>query len=324
MAEGVAEPGEGVAVGAHEPGEGVAVGSRVRVDGLIGRPELNGSLATVMSRNSETGRWNVLVDDRREELALKLEALTVDAETRGLIVGTRVRIADIDKRPELNGKLGTVSGFQGERCSVYVEAIKESVALHALKLAVADEAPSAKTGGDDGERVVRVECNGVKLKLTLTTAQLRRPFAVAILRPFLKAYSKKKGLEEVDVKEVAQVTVDSDGQTQLQVLSDIHIFSAQQCLEKLTGDIDIDVFLKADMPSLPPAPQPPKQVRLPKDSRVMIQGLVSHAGAPLNGSEGRVTGFNAASERYDVTLKDDGKVVSCRMENLIDLAQHQV
>ena len=91
-----------------EPGENIVAGARVVVDGLKARPELNGKLATVKSHNNENGRWNVLIDDMRDEMALKLEALTLDEATRGLIVGTRVRIADVEKKPELNGKLGTV------------------------------------------------------------------------------------------------------------------------------------------------------------------------------------------------------------------------
>lgn len=206
----------------------VGVGSRVLLDGLKARPELNGALATVISQNHATGRWNVLVDDMREELALKLEALTLDETYRGIIVGTHVRIAGLTKRPELNGKLGTVQSFHGERCSVYVEAIRETVALKRDVLAIAEEASNAAKEACS-ERKVRVECNGVILKLTLTAKQMEKPFAEAILRPFLKAYSKKKGLEkEIDVKEVAQVTVDSDGQTQLEVLHDIYIYSAAQ------------------------------------------------------------------------------------------------
>jgi len=180
-------------------------------------------------------------------------------------------------------------------------------------------------GGQDAERKVRVECEGVMLKLTLSAKQMQKPIAEAIVRPFLKAYSKKKGLEkEVDVKDVAQVTVDSDGQTQLQVLNDIHIYTAAQCLEKLRGDVDFDVYLKRDAPPASAPATPKKPATLPKDTRVLIHGLTSRAGESLNGSEGRLTGFNPSTGRYEVTLKNDGRVVSCKMENVMDLGQHQV
>ena len=298
------------------------MGARVRVDGLKARPELNGSLATADSFNSETGRWNVMVDDWREPLALKLEALSVAEEFAGFIVGTRVRIAGLDKRDELNGKLGTVRGFAGERCSVYVEAVKETVALTRDKLAVAEEAPSGQDAPT--ERKVRVECNGVMLKLTLNERTMRKPFADAVVRPFLKAYASKKGLAAPpELKDVAQVTVDSEGQTQLQVLNDITIFSAEQCLEKLRGEVDVDIHLK-DPDAVPKAPErKPKREVMSKDTRVVIQGLSSQKGAELNGQEGHLSAYHEASGRYDVTLRD-GQVVSVKEANLIDIGQHML
>lgn len=216
-----------------EPGEGIVSGARVRVDGLKSRPELNGTFATVMSHNKDNGRWNVLVDDMREELALKLETLTLAEEYVGIVVGTRVRIAGVSKKPELNGKLATVQSFHGDRCNVYVEALKETLSLKRDVLAIAEEARASQAGAST-DRKVRVECNGVMLKLTLTPQQMEKPFSDAVLKPFLKAYSKKKGLQtEVDVKQVAKVTVDSDGQTQLEVLNDIYIYSAQQVATSL-------------------------------------------------------------------------------------------
>lgn len=302
----------------------VGVGARVTVGGLKARPELNGSLGTVESLNEDTGRFNVLVDDMREPLALKLEALTIAEGFERLMVGTRVRIADIDKKPELNGKLGTVEGFHGDRATVYIDAIREKLQLKPACLAVADEKnPSKLAVDDDGSRQVRVECNGVMLKLTLSPKQMAKPFADAILKPFLKAYSKKKGGNEVTVDDVAQVTVDSDGQTALAVLNDIHIFSAEQCLKKLEGAVDVDVYLKGDPPPKPPPPKPKAPDRLPKDARVVIHGLTSAAGQQLNGLEGKLTGFNEAKERYDVTL-EDGRVVSCKVDNLIDLGAHKL
>jgi len=260
----------------------------------------------------------------REALALKLEALEVAEEFGGFVVGSRVRIADVEKKPELNGQLGTVEGFYGKRCIVYVEKIREKVQIMPTCLAIADERSqiTASIDGADGV-VVRVECNSVMLKLTLSEKQMAKPFAEAILKPFLKAYSKKKGGAEVTVKDVSQVTVDSDGQTSLKVLNDIHIFSAEQCFEGLEGNIDVDIRLKGDdMPSKP-APKPVASTRLPKDARVLIHGLTSAAGEQLNGLEGRLSGFHEPKERYQVTLKD-GKVVSVRAENLIDLGQHKL
>ena len=195
------------------------VGARIRVDGLKSRPELNGSLGVVQSHNTETDRYNVLIDDRREELALKLSSLSVAEDFVGFVVGTRVRIACLEKMPELNGKLATVQGFQNDRATVYVEDLKETVALKREALAIAQQAPSSQQAAATAKKV-RVECNGVILKLTLTPKQLQKPFAEAVLNPFLKAYSKRADppIEPpLDVSHVRQVTVDSDSQRSLQV-----------------------------------------------------------------------------------------------------------
>ena len=184
----------------------VPTGTRVRVDGLKARPELNGSLGTVTGVKEDSGRFLVMVDDMREALALKVDALTVAEEFHGLTVGMRVRVAGLDKRPELNGKVGSVEGFQGDRVNVYVDAIREKVALKPSVLAFADSAADASEGSADNSKQVRVECDGVALKLTLSAKQLTKPLAEAVLKPFLKAYAKKKGIEPPDVKNVSQVT----------------------------------------------------------------------------------------------------------------------
>ena len=255
----------------------------------------------------------------REAMALKLEALTLDEAFAGIVVGTRVRIAGLEKREELNGKVGTVESFTGDRATIYVEFIREKVALKRDVLAIADAAPTGK-GVSDTETVVQVECNDVTLKLTLSAKQLRKSFADAVLKPFLKAYGKKKGLDEsaCDVKEVAQVTIDSDSHTQMQELKDIHIYSAEDCLKGAEGDIEIAVKLKgADRPVAPK--EKPKVERLPKDARVLVHGLSSNAGQALNGCKGKVTGLDELKERYEVTM-EDGNVISAKVDNLIDIS----
>ena len=311
----------------------ITKGARVVVDGLKARPELNGSFGTIVGDvNEETGRWNVMVDDMREPLALKLANLMLDEKFAGLVVDTRVRIYGLEKKEELNGKLGVVQSFMGERCQVYCEHIRECVALKREHMVIAEEAKSAKAGsglgavdvgdGEEATTPIRMECNGVVLKLSLTAKQMGKPFADALLKPFLKAYSKKKGLDKVvETKDVAQIVVDSEGQTKMEEIKDLH-FPAEECLKMCGEDIEIEVRLK-DPTKAPKAPEKKSssETRLPKDARVLIHGLTSQAGQGLNGLEGRVTGLNEAKQRYDVTLTD-GRVVSAKMENLIDLKHH--
>ena len=95
-------------------------GARVVVDGLKARPELNGSSGTVGTLNEESGRWNVMIDDMREPLALKAASLSLDDKWAGIVVGTVVRLSGLEDKQEMyNGKLASVRSFAGEQCSVY-------------------------------------------------------------------------------------------------------------------------------------------------------------------------------------------------------------
>ena len=300
-------------------------GVRVIVNGLKARPELNGMSGTCGTHNEETGRWSIMIDDMREALALKSANLKVDETWAGITVDTVVRLSGLEGKQDMyNGKLGTVR-FAGEFC-VYVEAERECIMVKRPSMVVAEEAgKSAVDISESDELPLQVSCNGVTLKLTLSAKQKAKPFADAVVKPFLKAYSKKKGFEGVvEVKDVAQITVDSDSQTELQVLKDIQIFSAEAVLKGCRGDIEVEIQLKD--PSKAPKPPPPKpKVKdvLPRDARVLIHGLTSTAGQELNGMEGRTCGYHEDKGRYDVRLTD-GRVVSAKADNLIDLGAQQL
>ena len=268
----------------------ISQGARVRVDGLQARPELNGSLGIVGGLNEGTGRWNVMVDDMREALALKPSVLTLAEDYAGIVVGTLVRISGLEgagpekeKREEFNGKVGKVQSFFGDACIVYVEQLRESVTVKKVNIVVAEEthAKKADEAGDpeDDGTPIRVECNGVALKLTLSAKQMAKSFEKAVLVPFFKAYSKKKGFEYPPlVRDVAQILIDSEGQREMQELKDVN-FPAEQCLKGLQGSIEVVINLKD--PTKAPKPPPPKEksaALLPKDARVLIHNLASQAG----------------------------------------------
>jgi len=119
---------------------------------------------------------------------------------------------------------------------------------------VAEDAPSPKKKGAKGDgggasKQVRVECNGVMLKLTLSEAQLKKSFADAVLTPFLKAYSKKAGLYAGRLPTPADVaSVEVDGVP----LGDHGLGSGIVLLAREA--VDVDVELKP-----PPAAAAPPQ-----------------------------------------------------------------
>ena len=171
------------------------------------------------------------------------------------------------------------------------------------------------------------------LKLTLTPKQLEKKFRDAVLAPYLKAYSKKKGEDPVlTPDDVFSVTIDSDGQTKLKELDDMYIYSAADTLRGCVGDVDIDVYLKKDRPP-PPKKEPPppkpkeeedkpkREEKLPVGARVEIHGLTSAAGSALNGLHGHIETWHEGNGRYDVKLEQDERVVSCKPAN-VSLTAH--
>jgi len=100
------------------PAEGSLVaGTRVKLQGLKARPELNGKSGTVGQFHRESGRYKVTIDKAEggDVLALKpatlevvwapeqVEDITTDI---ALKAGLRCRVANLKARPEMNGKFG--------------------------------------------------------------------------------------------------------------------------------------------------------------------------------------------------------------------------
>ena len=63
-----------------DPFDGLQSGTRVRIDGLKSKPELNGEHATIESFVSETGRCNIKLDSTDQMLALKPAVLQICEE----------------------------------------------------------------------------------------------------------------------------------------------------------------------------------------------------------------------------------------------------
>jgi len=116
---------------------GLIVGSRVRVHGLIARPDLNGLHGTLVDFDEEEGRWRVRFDDGAGKLlwpanleisASAQSAVSGDtqknvevttthshapapASSQKIEEGQVVRVCGLQARPELNGQEGTVVEF---------------------------------------------------------------------------------------------------------------------------------------------------------------------------------------------------------------------
>jgi hypothetical protein len=108
-------------------------GSRVRVDGLVSKPEMNGRTGVICGIfNAHTGRWTVELDDddgssSRTQIAIRPCNLKVTPNapipqlpevhssskpiTAELREGSRVRVDGLVSKPEMNGRTGVICGI---------------------------------------------------------------------------------------------------------------------------------------------------------------------------------------------------------------------
>jgi len=79
----------------------------VRVHGLQSKPELNGKMGTVITWNTATGRYNIYVMAVKHVVSLKPTNVILEEGTVG-------QITALNSKPELNGKWGTIKGWNKE------------------------------------------------------------------------------------------------------------------------------------------------------------------------------------------------------------------
>lgn len=134
------------------------------------------------------------------------------------------------------------------------------------------------------ERKIKVTCDDVTLQLTLSTKLLAKPFEEAVLKPFLKAYSKKAG-EPADLDRVARVEVDEN------MLGDHRIPASVVLLANET--VEAEVFLRplevqeqlraGELSADPFAP-----LQMPSSGGSTAAGRTVHAPAPRDLAQDKV------------------------------------
>jgi len=82
------------------------------------------------------------------------------------------------------------------------------------------------------ERAIRVGADDVTLRLTLSAKLQKKPFADAVLTPFIKAFNKKKGTEWT-VNDLVSVTVEDDLVTDYSVPASVVLLSNETVDAKL-------------------------------------------------------------------------------------------
>ena len=112
------------------------VGKRVQVRGLVGRPELNGSLGTANSFDESTGRYQVVLDTGDGLKVLPDNLNAVDRDDPASLAGKRVAINGLMKRPELNGLVGVLGLYDYEE-GRYQVRIEGEAAVEAAAAATA-------------------------------------------------------------------------------------------------------------------------------------------------------------------------------------------
>jgi hypothetical protein len=100
----------------------ITTGTVVSLKGLTKVPERNGHRGVIRQYLPDSGRYVVELEDSEE---------TMIVEAVNLIQHVHVRIHDVESKPELNGKIGSILTWLSdkERYNIYVEALKIVVSL---------------------------------------------------------------------------------------------------------------------------------------------------------------------------------------------------
>ena len=96
--------------------------TRVRVDGLKARPELNGATGTVVAHDAAKGRYTVLV---KPSGAARTQAVSLQPQNVVLPAGVCVRIEGLVKGEQYNGEHGTIASFDEESERYVVRLVGE-------------------------------------------------------------------------------------------------------------------------------------------------------------------------------------------------------
>ena len=157
-------------------------------------------------------------------------AAAAAADRGGFKPGSKVKLQNLKARPEINGCKAICESFTEEngRWTVKVDTGKGDC-LETLALKPANLDPIKV----EDERSVNVKADGkafgfsaLTLKLTLTEKQIKKPLAIAVVVPFLKAFAKKCGGRLFGPDDIEKITV--DGTT----LSDFSIASSVVLMKK--------------------------------------------------------------------------------------------
>ena len=92
----------------------------VHIQGLANRPELNGSVGTVIAWNESKARYAIYSMSQKKVFELKPQNVIFEKGTVGQIVG-------IKSRPELNGKFGTIKGYHEDTQKYDVQVSQENI-----------------------------------------------------------------------------------------------------------------------------------------------------------------------------------------------------
>ena len=99
------------------PAPGLKAGTRVELQGLKAKPELNGQKAAVKSFDASSGRYKVKLEDGRGPFSLKAQNLRplpkppAPPPPPKLEPGARVWVRGLTAKPELNGQRGVVEKY---------------------------------------------------------------------------------------------------------------------------------------------------------------------------------------------------------------------
>ena len=135
------------------------------------------------------------------------------------------------------------------------------------------------------ERKIKVSCGEVTLQLTLTSKLLAKSFEEAVLKPFLKAYSKRTD-EDADVNRVARVEVDEEMLGDHSIPASVVLLARETVsAEVFLRPLEVEQAMRANELISDPFAVPPAEVMRGGAS---AGGRTVHAPAPRDISQDKV------------------------------------
>lgn len=119
--------------------DAIPAGTVVSLKGLVSKPERNGDRGEVQQYDPRSDRYVVVLEDTDETMSVK---------PSNLLQHVHVKLHDLESRPDLNGKRGTILAWNAtsERYNVYIIALSKALGMKPSNIILDNDTVAQITG----------------------------------------------------------------------------------------------------------------------------------------------------------------------------------